>query len=930
MKKFIFLLLIVLCTLLTENCICQWQPDVRLTNDPANTSLCPNNAWCIASNGDIVHVLFCDLRNGSGNWEIYYKRSTDAGVNWGADTRLTNNSAESWDPSVSVTGSAVHIVWIDNRDGNYEIYYKRSTDGGVSWGTDTRLTNFTGTSMRPSISSSGSVVHIVWHDNRDGNDEIYYKCSTDGGTSWGTDTRLTNNSASSTVPSLAVSGQNVHVVWQENRDGNLEIYYNRSTDGGVSWGTDTRLTNNSDTSMSPSISVSSSTVHVVWHDTRNGNYEIYYKRSTDGGISWQADTRLTNNSAQSYLPSLSVSGSVVHIVWMDDRDGNFEIYYNRSLNSGVSWGLDTTRLTTYAGNSIYSSVSVSGSVVHVAWMDYRAGTYPDIYYKRNPTGNPAAIKANLNSIYRPNDSRTQTYNITLSDSLCTGQIDSVYWYINDSLVGRQHTMTYPYKQGTSKVKLIIKQNPSTYDSTTANVTRTCWKRYKNGPVQAGLSYIGDNYLYTIATGDKVYRMDIYGNDICNMTAQGNILSSCSIACDTFIYLATDQYNLYSFNKNCAPNWGPIGLGSVLMCTPTFDNITNRIYLGTTGNVFLGINRTNGSTNWSSTLSSSVVASSVISKERKLFVPTSNGTLYGFNLNLTNPSPPTWQISTYDSILASPAIDTSGYFYVGSRSGKIYKIFFQTSPPNSSIVWTSPSLGSAVTSSLVIDAYGNLYAGTANGRLYSIKTNNGSVKWFFQTDSTIKSTPAITTYGRIYFGNNKGEIFGLDTAKNVKFYYIDSSKITCAMLHKDGTLYFGNEAGRVFAIYDTTGGTKGPVQPSWGTFQNNPQRTGGENPCGLMGIQNCIEEIPDKFALFQNYPNPFNPNTSIKFSIAKKADVKLVIFDILGRDITTLVNDKLQPGVYIVDWNVFEYASGVYFYKLETNYFTDTKKMLLIK
>ena len=188
----------------------QWQPDVRLTNDTALSWTSWNYAWNVASSGDIVHVVWWDERD--GNWEIYYKRSTDGGISWGADTRLTNNSSESYNPSVSVSGSVVHVVWYDERDGNLEIYYKRSTDGGVSWGADTRLTNNPAESHSPSASISGSVVHVVWRDNRDGNYEIYYKRSTDGGVSWEADTRLTNNPGISEHPSVSVSGSAVHVV----------------------------------------------------------------------------------------------------------------------------------------------------------------------------------------------------------------------------------------------------------------------------------------------------------------------------------------------------------------------------------------------------------------------------------------------------------------------------------------------------------------------------------------------------------------------------------------------------------------------------------------------------------------------------------------------------------------------------------------------
>jgi hypothetical protein len=71
-------------------------------------------------------------------------------------------------------------------------------------------------------------------------------------------------------------------------------------------------------------------VHVVWEDSRDGFYEIYYKRSTDSGLNWGADTRLTYAPADSWLASVTVSGQVVHVVWFDQRDGNEEIYYKRN------------------------------------------------------------------------------------------------------------------------------------------------------------------------------------------------------------------------------------------------------------------------------------------------------------------------------------------------------------------------------------------------------------------------------------------------------------------------------------------------------------------------------------------------------------------------------------------------------------------------
>src|SRR4030095_12690895 len=102
-------------------------------------------------------------------------------------------------------------------------------------------------------------------------------------------------------------------------------------------------------------------------------------------------------------------------------------------------------------------------------------------------------------------------------------------------------------------------------------------------------------------------------------------------------------------------------------------------------------------------------------------------------------------------------------------------------------------------------------------------------------------------------------------------------------------------------------------------------------CGsLVGITPISGTIPSSYVLSQNYPNPFNPTTNIKFSLPKAGNVKMVVFDILGREVTTLVNEFKSAGNYIVDFNAANFASGVYFYNLRVNDFSETKKMLLIK
>jgi hypothetical protein len=81
---------------------------------------------------------------------------------------------------------------------------------------------------------------------------------------------------------------------------------------------------------------------------------------------------------------------------------------------------------------------------------------------------------------------------------------------------------------------------------------------------------------------------------------------------------------------------------------------------------------------------------------------------------------------------------------------------------------------------------------------------------------------------------------------------------------------------------------------------------------------------------QNYPNPFNPVTSIRYSIAVKGFVTIKIYDILGREVNTIVNELRDAGTYEVMLDASRFASGVYFYTINSGSFTDTKKMLLVK
>ncbi|HJY64946.1 MAG TPA: T9SS type A sorting domain-containing protein, partial [Ignavibacteria bacterium] len=99
---------------------------------------------------------------------------------------------------------------------------------------------------------------------------------------------------------------------------------------------------------------------------------------------------------------------------------------------------------------------------------------------------------------------------------------------------------------------------------------------------------------------------------------------------------------------------------------------------------------------------------------------------------------------------------------------------------------------------------------------------------------------------------------------------------------------------------------------------------------VLGINKSNNQVPGSYKLLQNYPNPFNPNTVIEFSLADRSYMNLKVYDVTGKEIETLVNQILNAGNYKVSFNGQNLTSGIYFYRLQTNEFAETKKMILIK
>jgi hypothetical protein len=334
----------------------------------------------VAVSGSTVYVVWVD--NTLPHTEIFFKKSTNGGSTFGSTINLSNSPGDSFDPQIAISGSTVYVVWDDNTPGASDILIKRSINSGSTFGSTFNLSNNVGNSFNPQIAVSGSTVYIVWEDGTPGNTDIFFRKSNTG------TINLSNNVGNSFNPQIAVSGSTVYVVWDDYTPGNRDIFFRKSNTGGSTFGNTINLSTNIGGSSVPQIAVSGSTVYVVWMDYTPGNNDIFFRKSNTGGSTFGNTINLSNDVGLSFTPQIAVaSGSTVYVVWHEFPPVLFatsDIFIKRSINSGSTFG-STFNLSNDVGDSFLPHIAVAGSTVYVVWEDGTPGNF-DIFFRKSNAG----------------------------------------------------------------------------------------------------------------------------------------------------------------------------------------------------------------------------------------------------------------------------------------------------------------------------------------------------------------------------------------------------------------------------------------------------------------------------------------------------------------------------------------------------------------
>jgi photosystem II stability/assembly factor-like uncharacterized protein len=496
-----------------------------------------------------------------------------------------------------------------------------------------------------------------------------------------------------------------------------------------------------------------------------------------------------------------------------------------------------------------------------------------------------------------------------------------------------------------------------------------WSVTNTSPVLHSVFFTSYNTGYAVGPQHSIYKTINAGNSWSwipiNLSLQYNLNSICFTSTD--VGYAVGYNGEIIKTTNAGSNWTQINLGitNVLMDVHFVNENTGYI----TGNNGTLIKTTNAGNTWSELTSGTTSNLSSIS-----FINEYTGYISGANGNLlkTTNSGVIWTNNNPGSSnnLSSVCNDGSGNVYVAGNFGNILKLpsplftitgtirYADNNQPVNSGKVKAVKFDAGTHQPMVIDSAQILPNGDYT--LINIPQDSIDIMAFDDDEeydfvptyypSTISWQNAVTLYASSSLTGIDISVFRNSSSNDNKFvsgnvnssFPTDITGLKWAVVYaKSGSIFKGysvTSASGNFSVDKLSPGNYELIVDCLGYNGETKNIVVGNNGTsnvnftlqGVIGINPPETPIPFDFSLIQNYPNPFNPITVIKFFVPHNALVKLTVYDLQGKEIKTLTNERKNPGIYEVNWNASEYSSGIYFYELVSEGYRETKKMVLLK
>lgn len=965
-----------------------WLPQYQLTTSINNSYTSDNLQYLeIGKNGD-VHIVWYDKRD-NNDYEIYYKKWNGLAAKWDSiDLPLTENEVMDVHPTLNVDKYGnIHVVWssCEANPSNPAVFYKKWDASNQTWSANMQMSStYPAESLRTYASIASDTIgnlHLVWYD-------CYRKW--DAGTQlWEETDTIIQSTGDIRFTAVTTSPDcDVHVVWEDDRDGSWEIYYKKWDHLTQTWSSDFRVSDIPNSSTCPQFDVDiSNNIHIVWQDKEYGNAEILYRKWDAGTGSWQPITRLTNDPGNSYNPSISCDGEGnLHVAWEDDAAG---IKYKKWDNGLQVW-LPDTLLDNYVSLlfGLPDIVSEPNENLHLAWfsdINYGGDWGTQVFYKKyqsgiadisvspdilifNQNGKPS-WQPRLKSLSIPATMEMDEYwvdvipnevivGFTNSVNIKSSKVEKVITQSGGKIIWRSKTRlnfvvaNVPGNRSDiiSFIKTIEKDKDVKYAEPARYAQPFFTPNDPDWPLQWGPVSISapdawdieqgssDIILTIIDTGIDYNHPDL-NDQFTGLKGRNTYLGTDDPMPDTFMAWPGEDHGTY-----CA------GIAAA-----EIDNLTGiaglaQIHLyavkATSYSVFHEYSIADG-IQWAADHGSHVISmsfgflnpSSVIKEACEnaweagclLVAATGNGA----SNKLCYPA-------AFPTVIQVGAIDTLDNISTYSNYGPTQELV----APGDSVYSTVPqSYGwykyyrgcsaacahVAGVASLVFSKNPSLTNDQVRAILDLTSDDLGTPGWdqFYGYGKINAYNAVLSASGGIVSSDSATLwVYNSDTATG----NLNVSAIThnhAWIISVEPTFFAvgpGDSVG-INVVVNSSGLPSGTYYDTLYVFSDDPD----ENPypipviLHLVGIEEAEKttQAPVVNALYHACPNPFKSKARISYSVAKESKIKLEVYNVAGQKVKTLINEKHGPGHYKTIWNGWDdksrrVSAGVYFMRLAIN------------
>jgi len=946
----------------------QWSIDPFINNPISTATSVQSFPVMISDGAGGAIITWRDSRNGAT--DLFAQRIDAAGVpQWTADGVAISTAAneQTFPCMVSDGAGGAIIAWADSRGGaNYDIYAQRINGaGGVQWAANgVAISIAAANQIYPAILSDGSGGAIItWQDARSGNIDIYaQRIDGDGVAQWTLNgVVITTAAGDQYAPAIASDGSGGAIItWYDYRNGsNFDIYAQRVIGSGlVQWTANgVAICLASDAQLSPTIvGDGSGGAIITWYDHRNGtNDDIFAQHINSAGVvQWGVNGYLICGAAnyQQYPFIVSDGSGGAIITWTDSRSGAYnDIYAQRINGSGnVLWTSDGVGICVAAYHQSTPCIIGDGSGgATIAWTDQRILGTSDVYAQRVNYAGLAQWTANGVAISTATGDQTnsalisdgaggaimawQDYRGGLSYDIYAQKVDK-FGYFATNTPRLTDVKDVAADQGGKVTVAWDRADLDAYPAQTITYY-SLWRGIDLSAIPPQARFVEPQELSEGFQGN-VYRRVINAGVTTNWELVGT---------QTSHYLSS-----YSFSAPTLADSTSGGTGSLTYFVSAH---TSNQFIFWDSNVDSGYSVDNLSPASVAPVSATVQAGPTVSIHWKPDGIDSDVGHYEVHRSTTSgftPGPSTKIGTTSDTLLVdgAPVNGQTNYYRIvtvdvhGNMSGpspqaaamltttQDYDIsdkWNMVSVPLSVVDYSKTTLfPTAVSNAFAYEGGYSIKSTLANNAGYWVKFSGAQsvpmtgylrnldtviVSTGWNMIGSLSSSVATSSISSEPAGIVTSQFFGY-TGSYVTSAAIDPGKAYWVKVQQDGKLILASSAAEPAARINIVPTSELPPSP----------------PDAEAAANTSI--IPTEFSLGQNYPNPFNPATTIEFDVAKPALVSLKIYDVLGREAATLVNERLEPGRYTRSWDATHVESGLYFYKFTTESFTSTKKLLLVK